>query len=695
MATETRHNIVFGIGAEENLKKLKSSLDLIKKRSIAQKNAILNTKNQFTTEKMQSKLTGLGPKHINDMTIAQRTQMNAMQQKLSATKAQESALNSLVRSQESSIEKQGKQTEKSRVADDMMKKLNTDAAGLSNTLRQNGLVLGDNGKLANIFGKEVKFADQNMNKLRAGTAKFNMNLLSLMFGFQMVSKAIWGFMKSSMTAYDKANGEQSAFAKSTNKLKAGFEFLKYSLIDALTQTGLFKFLIKAAFWLVNMFNKLPSSVKKIIVWVLVLTGVLASALAALGAYGLLWKGLKGFAWFTAMGSWFTKMGGWIKTAGKSVLGLGGKFTKMGKVGKTSMSSFMISLFAIVLVIAGLYMMITGIIDIVKFWGKDSTKVVDGIVKVLIGLGLILLGVALFFGLWPVAIAAAVVLMIAVIVKYWKYVVKAFTQIWGFIKKGFVHMVSFIKILFWGWLKVLVSAGLYLLEKYIWLQTQIHKGFIYLAFGIQKVFAGAFAWIVNKVIDLAESIVRILNKIPGVNIKLTGLEKAREWANSLVPTINKARDAALALAEKPLEAVKKLQEKSNSYFNNKIGQIRTERDEKLKAITAETKAKVNSINKQIELEKKAREANGTDTMKGSLFGGSTSNNMLTNMFSGGKISSDTVVAGSGTKEIIQNITNIENFNQDISAETIDIDSIKQITKDVLDEETIKYQGSANS
>jgi len=133
-----------------------------------------------------------------------------------------------------------------------------------------------------------------MIKLKNSTRRFNMNLLSIMFGMQMIKMAVQGFMKSSLTAFEKANGEQNSFNKATNKLRASWEFFKISMIDTLSTSGAFQFLIDLVFNIVNKLNEFMAIHPEAKEWFalgLVFFGISAAILAAWASLTLLSGGM--------------------------------------------------------------------------------------------------------------------------------------------------------------------------------------------------------------------------------------------------------------------------------------------------------------------------------------------------------------------------------------------------------------------
>lgn len=152
---------------------------------------------------------------------------------------------------------------------------------LNMTVLKNGQVMSlTTGKIIN-----QKVA---MNKLIAVNKRFNFSNLSLLFGFMAINRAATSMMRSLISTYQKANEDTEGLGKATWHLQAAWEFFKYSLIDALTNSELFKILVEALMKVVQWFNELPSKTKSLIA-----IGILFTLIAS--AIGLAIVQMKMFA----------------------------------------------------------------------------------------------------------------------------------------------------------------------------------------------------------------------------------------------------------------------------------------------------------------------------------------------------------------------------------------------------------------
>lgn len=260
-------------------------------------------------------------------------------------------------------------------------------------------------------------------------------------------------------------------------------------------------------------------------------------------------------------------------------------------------------------IAGLVLLIQDIIDFIKdpSWEKFIDIVRD--------IALVVLGVALAFEAWPVAVAAAAVLIVALIIKYWDEI-KAFFQkgidwlisksesirnkfgdtiggiyeyfvsglqlmLTGFdtffkgLKQIFNGIITFIKGVFTGdWKKAWEGIK----EIFKGIMTSL-SGLIQTVLGTIRVTIGTFVttlgaaiWsvfksIINTILDFVESqlnkpiyainsLISTINKIPGVNIgKLSGIRLPRLAKGGIINIPGKGVPIGSAIAgEKGQEGV---------------------------------------------------------------------------------------------------------------------------------------------
>lgn len=131
-----------------------------------------------------------------------------------------------------------------------------------------------------------------MMTLRNSTRKFRMELLSLMFGFMMLNRYIMAFFRSAITTYERVTNKQGEFTKQTNKLSAAWEFLKFRIIAALSQSPLFKKMIDMLITFINWLSRMPVHVLEKIAFWLGVIGAITGVGMILASLLLLLDGLK-------------------------------------------------------------------------------------------------------------------------------------------------------------------------------------------------------------------------------------------------------------------------------------------------------------------------------------------------------------------------------------------------------------------
>lgn len=150
------------------------------------------------------------------------------------------------------------------------------------------LEVNKSGRVVNAFNKQFADTEKTFMGVRKQSRMFRMELLGLMFGMMMINRIAVTFLRSLFVAYNKAHEEQEGFTRATDKLTAAWTFFKYSLIDALMRSDLFKNLVD---WLTNMLDKLSGMSENTRLWLVkIIAGVaIISGIGfAFASLGLLW-----------------------------------------------------------------------------------------------------------------------------------------------------------------------------------------------------------------------------------------------------------------------------------------------------------------------------------------------------------------------------------------------------------------------
>lgn len=172
----------------------------------------------------------------------------------------------------------------------LMKQSGLEADRLARALKRMGLTIRG-GKVFNAFGQQVKKTNINMKDLRKNAVRFQMSLLSVMFAGMAIQRATGKMLRSFVTTFQKANEDTEGLGKATWHLQAAWEFLKYSMMDALLQSDLFKLLVQYALQLIMWFNRLPASAKVFIMIGIAVLFILGGLMMVIGQIGLFINGM--------------------------------------------------------------------------------------------------------------------------------------------------------------------------------------------------------------------------------------------------------------------------------------------------------------------------------------------------------------------------------------------------------------------
>lgn len=245
---------------------------------------------------------------------------------------------------------------------------------------------------------------------------------------------------------------------------------------------------------------------------------------------------------------------------------------------------------------GIGLIIMGIVkliqDVIKFINDPSW---DNFANILIDIGIILLGLALIFGGWPLIVAAAIALIVGIIIKYWdeisaflgkiggwiydnviKPVADFFKGLWDGISNGFNTAINWIKTTF----NNVVNFFRNIISKIIGL-------FVTIGTTVGNVIGGAFKGIINGVLSAIEnilnfpiksinSLIGIINAIPGINLgKLKTFKLPRLASGTVIPP---RHEFAAILGdqrhgtniEAPLDTIKQANREVLEEFMNRFG-----------------------------------------------------------------------------------------------------------------------------
>jgi len=172
---------------------------------------------------------------------------------------------------------------------------NKQAAG---QMARMGVGIKASGRAYDVFNGELiknskvtrKMFDQNIKQV----GRFKMEYLSLMFGFMAIGKASRKMWQSAVKTYSDVMGENNAFLQQTNKVRAAWEFLKFSLVDALMQGDLFRNIVDAIVGIVDKMSDWIGQHPELGKWIMIITGALmaiAPVISGIASMMLLWGGI--------------------------------------------------------------------------------------------------------------------------------------------------------------------------------------------------------------------------------------------------------------------------------------------------------------------------------------------------------------------------------------------------------------------
>ena len=182
-----------------------------------------------------------------------------------------------------------------------VRQLSNDLANMLKTQDQMAAISGKNNANYKAATEEVKRLQKELGlstaqteKLRQKTKAFSFDFLTLLFTGMMLQRTFGGMFKSIIDGYKKTVGLNSQFNRSALKLQANFEFLKFSIANALNSP----FVINAIEWFTDRINQLsdffldhPGFAKAIlaVVGALALIGGLAQIASGVEQIGMLMR----------------------------------------------------------------------------------------------------------------------------------------------------------------------------------------------------------------------------------------------------------------------------------------------------------------------------------------------------------------------------------------------------------------------
>ena len=105
--------------------------------------------------------------------------------------------------------------------------------GIQDSLGTQNVIYKDQARLVNNLGKQMKLTTDQVKQLTKAQKGFNFNFLTFIFTGILLERVFGGALKSILNSYKEIAGVNSAFNRSVLKLSASWNFLKFSIADAL------------------------------------------------------------------------------------------------------------------------------------------------------------------------------------------------------------------------------------------------------------------------------------------------------------------------------------------------------------------------------------------------------------------------------------------------------------------------------
>lgn len=157
--------------------------------------------------------------------------------------------------------------------------------------------LGYSGtKAANSASAAMSGLNNNIDKGTKAIKTFDMRYLGLMFSGMALKRAFGGALRSLFDGFRQAGNEQSNFSVKTSELSASWTFLKYSIVNALSNSALFTGFMDGLMgvidWVSQLINKFPAIGTGLVIAFSVLTAA-GTVGMIIGQFMLGWKAVFG------------------------------------------------------------------------------------------------------------------------------------------------------------------------------------------------------------------------------------------------------------------------------------------------------------------------------------------------------------------------------------------------------------------
>lgn len=377
----------------------------------------------------------------------------------------------------------------------VMKDTGTESKRAKEIIGQMGVTMDKMKGPIDAFGKKFEYSAKAARKAARDTERFKMHMLSVLFLAMSLQRALIGLGRAAVTTFQTARGDIQGLGESTWHLQAAWEFLKYSIVDAVTQSSIFKIFVDTLLAIVNWLNKLSPQTK-------VLIGI-AFALSLVGT----------FAIFVIAQLSLMTAAGWMAFG----------IIAVGAIGAVIAFGLILSI-------------IEDIRKLVTLWGEDwegffetltrallKLVVLVGVVGATISLSLLIAGKTAAAGgviMWTawtaglILVVAAVAWAVYIIIKDFEYFAYVFKTMWY----TFAYVVKVIASEIWQAIKVV---------------------FYGIAGTILTVMGYTTGKVVGMVVDAVSKIVGLLSKLPFVGEMFDGMSKSLKEVSTWLKNSGKA------------------------------------------------------------------------------------------------------------------------------------------------------------
>ncbi len=220
----------------------------------------------------------------------------------------------------------------------------TQLAAFNERLNKVGMSMNSVGRITDVgTGRFVKMeqavaaVSRTMGGLNKRASTFDMRLLSLLFGGMALQRAFGGVLRGLFNTFSKAEDNTSGLSQATTRLSASWEFMKFSIMDALN-TEFFIGMIDGLINFIDWLSQLDSKWK--VTFLAVSTGLflLGGTMMLIGQFKLGWDAILG------VGGFLNAKGGLGKSTDavySKTLGKNGVMTAIGDWAKAGVSFYLL------------------------------------------------------------------------------------------------------------------------------------------------------------------------------------------------------------------------------------------------------------------------------------------------------------------------------------------------------------------